>query len=69
MSESSSGDHFVCFLAGDSAACGGMLRFPRFIRLDGPGAGPSRDVGTAYREGPMGAGAVEVATANDDTDV
>lgn len=28
ISASSSGDHLLCFLAGDSAGCGGMLRFP-----------------------------------------
>ena len=25
---SSSGDHLLCFFAGDSAACGGIVRFP-----------------------------------------
>lgn len=28
ISESSSADHLLCFFAGDSDACGGMLRFP-----------------------------------------
>lgn len=28
ISASSSGDHLLCFLAGDSEVCGGMVRFP-----------------------------------------
>ena len=28
ISASSSGDHLLCFLAGDSDVCGGMVRFP-----------------------------------------
>jgi hypothetical protein len=41
---SSSGDHLLCFFAGDSAVCGGMLRFPPPLPGRGPvlepGAGP-----------------------------
>lgn len=36
---SSSCDHLLCFLAGDSDACGGMLRFPGTTPVtDGPGS-------------------------------
>jgi hypothetical protein len=40
---SSSGDHLLCFLAGDSDVCGGMLRFPP--PLPGRGAGLELGVG------------------------
>lgn len=36
---SSSGDHLLCFLAGDSDVCGGMLRFP-LLPLPGRDAEP-----------------------------
>ena len=38
---SSSGDHLLCFLAGDSDVCDGMLRFPPPL----PGRGPARELG------------------------
>ena len=38
---SSSGDHLLCFFAGDSAVCGGMLRFPPPL----PGRGPVLEPG------------------------
>lgn len=41
MRASSSGDHLLCFLAGDSAECGGMLRFPPPL----PGRGPDLELG------------------------
>ena len=37
---SSSGDHLLCFLAGDSDVCGGMLRFPP-LPLPGRDADPA----------------------------
>lgn len=36
---SSSGDHLLCFFAGDSDVCGGMLRFP-LLPLPGRDPGP-----------------------------
>jgi hypothetical protein len=59
MTASSSGDHLLCFLAGDSVGCGAMVRFPGAPRL-GPDPGPGR--GAAYKGGPKGAAAVVVAT-------
>lgn len=47
ISESSSGDHLLCFLAGESELCGGMVRFPPVVKagtpiptLGTPGRGP-----------------------------
>lgn len=37
---SSSGDHLLCFLAGDSATCGGMARLPLTARPGATGGGP-----------------------------
>jgi hypothetical protein len=61
ISASSSADHLLCFLAGDSDACGGMLRLPVMDRLV-LGLGPSRG-GAVYKGGPAGAVEVVVATA------
>jgi hypothetical protein len=41
ISASSSGDHLLCFFAGDSDVCDGMLRFPPPL----PGRGPVLELG------------------------
>ena len=55
---SSSGDHLLCFLAGESELCGGMVRLA-------PGADPTATVGAPSRavcgSGGPGAGAVVAA--------
>ena len=57
ISESSSGDHLLCFLAGESELCGGMVRFAPAGNagtptLDTPGRGPP------YGDGRAAGGAV-----------
>lgn len=59
MTASSSGDHLLCFFAGDSVGCGAMLRLPVARRI---GPGPDPGWGAAYKGGPKGAAAVVVAT-------
>lgn len=39
ISASSSGDHLLCFFAGDSATCGGMARLPLAAKPGATGGG------------------------------
>jgi len=66
ISASSSGDHLLCFLAGDSATCGPMVRLLATAAAGGPGTtGGGPAYGGAKRRGAAvgrtAVGGVEVA--------
>ena len=57
MRASSSADHLLCFLAGDSVAWGAMMRL-----AGTPKPGPGSRRGAAYTGGPMGTEEAVAAT-------